>query len=40
MNLKYYKRHYCKDIENVENFEKAKADNFVGWHMPPSFRNS
>ena len=30
MNLKYYKR-YCKDIENVENFEKAKADNFKGW---------
>ena len=32
MNLKYYKRYYCKDIENVENFEKAKADNFKGWH--------
>lgn len=31
MDLKYYKRYYCKDIENVENFEKAKADNFVGW---------
>lgn len=30
MDLKYYKR-YCKDIENVENFEKAKADNFKGW---------
>ena len=29
-NYKYYKR-YCSDIENVENFEKAKADNFVGW---------
>ena len=27
MQLKYYKR-YCSDIENVENFEKAKADNF------------
>ena len=30
MELEYYKR-YCKDIENVENFEKAKADNFIGW---------
>lgn len=29
-NYKYYKR-YCSDIENVENFEKAKADNFKGW---------
>lgn len=32
MDLKYYKRYYCKDIENVENYEKAKADNFIGWH--------
>ena len=31
MELEYYKR-YCKDIENVENFEKAKTDNFKGWH--------
>lgn len=30
MELKHYKR-YCEDIENVENYEKAKADNFVGW---------
>lgn len=22
---------YCDDIENIENYEKAKADNFVGW---------
>ena len=29
-NYKYYKR-YCSDIDNVENFEKASADNFVGW---------
>ena len=28
----YYKR-YCSDIENVENFEKAKADNFKGWQL-------
>ena len=32
MQLKYYKR-YCSDIENVENFEKAKADNFKGWQL-------
>lgn len=31
MDYKYYK-HYCDDIENVENFDKAAADNFVGWH--------
>ena len=30
MELEYYKR-YCKDIENVENYEKAKTDNFKGW---------
>ena len=28
----YYFQKYCKDIENVENFEKAKADDFKGWH--------
>ena len=33
MDLKYYKCYYCKDIENVENFEKAKADNFIGWEV-------
>ena len=26
-NFKYY----CKDYENIENYEKAKADNFKGW---------
>ena len=26
-----YKR-YCSDIENVENYQKAKKDDFVGWH--------
>lgn len=30
MNYEYYKR-YCDNIENVENYEKAKSDNFVGW---------
>ena len=32
MELKNYKR-YCKDIENVENYEKAKKDNFKGWEV-------
>ena len=32
MELEYYKR-YCKDIEDVENYEKAKADKFKGWHI-------
>lgn len=31
MDLKYYKQ-YCKDIENVENYYKAKKDSFKGWH--------
>ena len=22
---------YCKDYENIENYDKAKADNFKGW---------
>ena len=24
-------KQYCKDFENIENYEKAKKDNFVGW---------
>ena len=24
---------YCTNIENVENYEQAKADNFKGWHL-------
>ena len=31
MELEYYKR-YCKDIEDVENYYKAAADDFKGWH--------
>ena len=27
MDLKYYKRHYCSDIENVENYEYANKGN-------------
>lgn len=26
-----YSRYFCNDIENVENYEKARADNFKGW---------
>ena len=25
-------KQYCKDYTNVENYEKAKADDFKGWH--------
>ena len=24
-------QNYCKDYENIENYEKAKKDNFKGW---------
>ena len=24
-------KQYCKDYENIENYDKAKADNFKGW---------
>lgn len=30
-NILKHRELYCRDIENVENYEKAKADNFVGW---------
>lgn len=30
--MKYNFKYYCKDYENIENYEKAKADNFKGWH--------
>lgn len=30
MEKKYYER-YCAEIEKVENYEKALADNFKGW---------
>ena len=23
---------YCKDYQSIENYEKAKKDNFKGWH--------
>ena len=29
--MKHYLKYYCKDYENIENYEKAKADNFKCW---------
>ena len=30
--MAYYFNRYCKDYTNIENYEKALADNFKGWH--------
>ena len=27
----HYFQNYCKDFENIENYQKAKKDNFKGW---------
>ena len=29
--MKHKFEKYCKDYENIENYEKAKKDNFKGW---------
>ena len=29
--MRYNLKYYCKDYENIENYDKAKADNFKGW---------
>lgn len=29
--MKHNFKYYCKDYKNIENFEIAKKDNFVGW---------
>ena len=29
--MKHNFKYYCKDYKNIENYEKAKADNFKGW---------
>ena len=29
--MRYNFKCYCKDYKNIENYEKAKADDFVGW---------
>lgn len=31
-NIRHHFERYCKDYENIENYEKAKKDNFKGWH--------
>ena len=30
--MKHNYKCYCKDYTNIENYEKALADNFKGWH--------
>ena len=30
--MKHEFERYCKDFENIENYQKAKAENFKGWH--------
>ena len=30
--MKHTFERYCKDYEKIENYEKALADNFKGWH--------
>ena len=30
--MKHTFERYCKDYENIENYEAAKKDNFKGWH--------
>lgn len=30
--MKHYFKYYCKDYENIENYEKALKDNFKGWN--------
>lgn len=29
--MKYNFKYYCKDYKNIENYDKAKADDFKGW---------
>ena len=30
--MKHEFEKYCKNYQDIENYEKAKADNFKGWH--------
>ena len=30
--MRYNFKKYCKDYENIENYEAAKKDDFIGWH--------
>ena len=29
--MRYNFKRYCKDYKNIENYEKAKKDDFIGW---------
>ena len=29
--MRYNFKGYCKDYKNIENYEKAKVDDFIGW---------
>ena len=29
--MRHFFQNYCKDYENIENYEKAKVDDFKGW---------
>ena len=31
--MRYNFKYYCKDFENIENYEKAKADDFKNWEV-------
>ena len=31
--MKYSFKYYCKDYENIENYDKAKADDFKNWEV-------
>ena len=31
--MRYNFKRYCKDYQNIENYEKAKADNFKNWEI-------
>ena len=31
--MKYNFKYYCKDYENIENYDKAKADDFKNWEV-------
>ena len=35
--MKHTFERYCKDYENIENYEAAKKDNFKCWECPPGF---
>ena len=31
--MRYNFKYYCKDFENIENYEKARADDFKNWEV-------